>query len=124
MYSRNIDCFVVDSPRLQLRLNLTFVAFCLLSVIQYNYYVDYSELLTRFRTDFFRSLRCRRSYWPNVPSGEEQEVAAVFAGYFINSQTSFFALFFLAGSLVCKSVSGMFFMVLDKSVCVTELHDC
>ena len=72
----------------------------------------------------FLSLRCRRSYWPNVPSDEEQEVAAVFADYFINSQTSFFALFFLGGSLVCKSVSGMFFMVLDKSVCVTELHDC
>ena len=36
--------------------NLTFVAFCLLSVVhmqevkQYNYYVDQSELLTRFRT--------------------------------------------------------------------------
>ena len=55
-YSGNINCFVVDSSRLQLRLNLTFVAFCLLSVIQYNYYVDHSELLTRFRTNFTSSV--------------------------------------------------------------------
>ena len=53
-YSKNIDCFVVGS----LHLHLTFVAFCLLSVIrqqyvkQYNHYVDQSELLTRFQTDF------------------------------------------------------------------------
>ena len=31
---RNIDRFVVDSPRLLPRLHLTFVAFCLLSVIR------------------------------------------------------------------------------------------
>ena len=31
-YSRNIDCFVVDSSRLQPHLHLTFEAFCLLSV--------------------------------------------------------------------------------------------
>ena len=31
---RNIDCFVVDSSRLLLRLHLTFVAFYLLPVIR------------------------------------------------------------------------------------------
>ena len=31
-YSRNIDCFVVHSSRLQPCLHLTFEAFCLLSV--------------------------------------------------------------------------------------------
>ena len=60
------DCFViqVDSSRL----HLTFVTVCLLSVVRkkylkrYNYYVDQSELLTRFRTDFTSSVWnfCRR----------------------------------------------------------------
>ena len=70
IYSRNIACFVVDSSRL----HLTFVAFCLLSIIRkqqikkYNYYVGQTDLLTRFRTDFTslvwnfcRSLSRRRS---------------------------------------------------------------
>ena len=55
---QNIDCFVRDS----FRLHLTFVAFCLLSVIrkqqlkQCNYSVDQSALLTRFQTDFALSV--------------------------------------------------------------------
>ena len=50
----NNDGFAVDS----LRLHLTVVSFCLMSVIrkekleQYNYCVDQSELLTTLRTDF------------------------------------------------------------------------
>ena len=54
----NNDRFVVDS----LRLHLTVVSFCLMSVIrkekleQYNYYVDQSELLTTLRTDFMSSV--------------------------------------------------------------------
>ena len=50
----NIESFAVDSSRLP----LTFVPFCPLSVAhqqklkQDNYYVDRSELLTRFWTDF------------------------------------------------------------------------
>ena len=52
--STDIDCFVVDLPGL----HLTFVTVCLLSVIRKqqlrlcHYYIDQSELLTRFRTDF------------------------------------------------------------------------
>ena len=58
LYSTNIDCFVRDSSRL----HLTFVAFCLLSVIrkqwlkQCNYSVDQSAILSGFRTDFTSSL--------------------------------------------------------------------
>ena len=54
----NNDRFVVDS----LRLHLTVVNFCLMSVIrkekleQYNYCVDQSELLTTLRTDFMSSV--------------------------------------------------------------------
>ena len=57
LYSTNIDCFVRHSSRLK----LTFVAFCLLSVIrkqqlkQCNFSVDQSALLTGFRTDFTSS---------------------------------------------------------------------
>ena len=57
VYSRHIDCFVVDSSRL----HLTFVAFCILSVIckqqlqQHNYSVDQSALSTGFQTDFMSS---------------------------------------------------------------------
>ena len=57
LYSSNIDCFVRDSSHLY----LTFVAFCLLSVIrkqylkQWNYSVDQLVLLTGFRTDFASS---------------------------------------------------------------------
>ena len=56
--SKTLDYFVTDSSRL----HLTFVAFCLLSVIrkqqlkQCNYSVDQSALLTRFRTDFTSSV--------------------------------------------------------------------
>ena len=58
LYSTNIDSFVRDSSRLY----LTFVAFCLLSVIREqqlkksNYSVDQSALLTGFRTDFTSSV--------------------------------------------------------------------
>ena len=45
LYYTNIDCFVRDS----LRLHLTFVAFCLLSVI---HFVCQSALLTGFRPHF------------------------------------------------------------------------
>ena len=57
VYSTNIDCFARDSSPL----HLTFVAFCLLSVIrkqwlkQCNYSVDQSALLTGFRTDLTSS---------------------------------------------------------------------
>ena len=57
-YIPHIDCFVRDSSRL----HLTFVAFCLLSVIrkqwlkQCNYSVDQSAILSGFRTDFTSSL--------------------------------------------------------------------
>ena len=84
IYSTNIDCFVSDlSP-----FHLSFVAFCLLSVIrkqwlkQCNYSVDQSALLTdRFYVISmeFPSLSCRRSSSRNVPSGEERWVTAVFA---------------------------------------------
>ena len=88
LYSSNIDCFVRDSSRL----HLTFVAFCLLSVIrkqylkQCNYSVDQSALLTGFRTDFttwngicmeYLPLSRRRSSSRNVPCGEEQGETAV-----------------------------------------------
>ena len=59
LYSTNIDCFVRDCSRLHV--HLTFVAFCLLSVIrkqklkQCNYSVNQSALLTGFRTDFTSS---------------------------------------------------------------------
>ena len=58
IYSTNIDCFVMDS----LHSHLTFVAFCLLSVIrkqwlrQCNYFDVQSALLTEFRTDFTSSV--------------------------------------------------------------------
>ena len=58
LYSTNIDCFVIDSSLL----HLTFVAFCLSSVIrkqqlkQCNYSVDQSSLLTGFRTDYTSSV--------------------------------------------------------------------
>ena len=58
LYSTDIDCFVRDSSRL----HLTFVAFCLLSVIcklqlrQCNYSVDQSGLLTGFWTCFTSSV--------------------------------------------------------------------
>ena len=58
LYFSNTDCFVRDSSCL----HLTFVAFCLLSVIckqylkQCNYSVDQSALLTGFRTDFTTSV--------------------------------------------------------------------
>ena len=66
LYFSNIDCFVRDSSCLR----LTFVAFCLLSVIrkqylkQSSYSVDQSALLTGFRTDFQRNLEtlCLFSY--------------------------------------------------------------
>ena len=54
----NIDCFVIDSSHLL----LTFVAFCLLSVIhkqslkQCNYSIIQSALMTRFQTDFTSSV--------------------------------------------------------------------
>ena len=48
LHSKNIDCFVRDSSCLL----LTFVAFCLLTVIQCNYSVVQSALMTGFRTDF------------------------------------------------------------------------
>ena len=85
MYSRNIDCFVVNSLCLRPHslVHFKFVAFCLLFVIrkqqvkQYNYcmYVDQSELLTSSWTDFtssvwnFLSPRRRCSSWWNVPRG-------------------------------------------------------
>ena len=62
MFQEKVVCFVVDSSRSPHRLHLTFVAFCILSVIRkqyvkkYNYYVDQSELLARFRTDFTSSV--------------------------------------------------------------------
>ena len=69
LYFSNIDCFVGDSSRL----HLTFVAFCLLSVIrkqyqkQCNYSVDQSALLTGFQTrwdlDF---LLVKRPLWRRV----------------------------------------------------------
>ena len=58
LYFSNTDCFVRDSSCL----HLTFVAFCLLSVIrkqylkQCNYSVDQSAPLTGFRTDFTSSV--------------------------------------------------------------------
>ena len=67
LYFSNIDCFVRDSSPL----HLTFVAFCLLSIIrkqylkQYNYSVDQSALLTGFRT------RCD----PDVPPRETSPLA-------------------------------------------------
>ena len=78
---RILTVFVAGSPHL----HLTFVAFCLFSVIckqyvkQYNHYVDQSEPLTRFRTDFM-SLSCRCSSWKNDLSGKEKGEMAVFAG--------------------------------------------
>ena len=54
IYSMKIDCFVVDL----LHLHLTYVTVCLLYIVhkqqlkQYNYYIDQSELMTRFWTDF------------------------------------------------------------------------
>ena len=48
------------------------MAFCLLSVIrkQYNYSVDQSKLLTRFRTDFTSSVRNFCRWGAEVPPGE------------------------------------------------------
>ena len=67
-----LTVFVVDSSRL----HLTYEAFCLLSVIhkqqvkQYNYFIDQSELPTRFLTDFTSSVWnfCRSV--ADVPPGE------------------------------------------------------
>ena len=102
MYSTNIDCFVRDS----LHLPLTFVAFCLLSVIhkqwlkQYNYSTIQAVLMTEFQTDFASSVRnfCR---WvadvpprKTSPSGHEHGEMSVFAGYKIYT----FAYFFLSNS--------------------------
>ena len=65
LFSTNIDCFVRDFSCL----HLTFVAFCLLSVIHKqepkhcNCSVDQSALVTRFWTDFTSSVWnfcCRR----------------------------------------------------------------
>ena len=71
LYSTNIGCFVWDSSRL----HLTFVAFCLLSVIrkqwlkQCNYSVDQSALLTGFRTDFASSVWNFCWWVADVPPG-------------------------------------------------------
>ena len=64
------------SSRSPHRLHLTFVAFCILSVIRkqyvkkYNYYVDQSELLARFRTDFTSSVWNFFCWGADVPPGE------------------------------------------------------
>ena len=77
LYFCNIDCFVRDSSRL----HLTFVVFCLLSVIrkqylkQCNYSVDQSALLTGFRTDFTTSVWNICRWVPDVSPRETSPVA-------------------------------------------------
>ena len=77
LYFSNTDCFVRDSSCL----HLTFVAFCLLSVIrkqylkQCNYSVDQSALLTGFRTDFTTSVWNICRWVPDVSPRETFPVA-------------------------------------------------
>ena len=77
LYFANIDCFDRDSSRF----HLTFVAFCLLSVIrkqylkQCNYSVDQSALLTGFRRDFTTSVWNICRWLPDVPNRETSPVA-------------------------------------------------
>ena len=80
--STNIDCFVRDSSRL----HLTFVAFCLLSVIRKQWLKQYNYSSDRIPDRFyvismeFLSLSRRRSSSRNVPSGGERGETDVFAG--------------------------------------------
>ena len=77
LYSTNLDYFVGDSSRL----HLTFVTFCLLSVIrkqkvkQCNYFVDQSALLTGFRTDFTSSVWNFCHWVADVPPRETSPAA-------------------------------------------------